>query len=325
MLDTVTCEGQIAVFEDPPGHTGILAGNWHVNPRMLRTPRMRAARRANDQRYQSTWGEYMLDAVTFEGQITVFEDPPGHTGILAGNWHVNPRMLGKPRLRAARYTNDQRHRSMWGEYMPDSVLFQGQNAVFRLPTSHTGFLAGIEPSDPRVLRKPGLRAARCTNDQCHRSMWGEYMPDPVTVEDQNAVFRLPTSHTGFLAGMNLRTHMCSESPGCKLQDAPMISAIRGYGGSICPIQFCFRVKTPHFDGLVRAPLPGPRISMATHICLESLLYSVSENTIKSGIRLILGSLHHFWSKRCDFCGVRHLLRSKFLIHWKALNNLYNCY
>ena len=43
-------------------------------------------------------------------------------------------MLGKPGLRAAKCTNDQRHRSMWGEYMPDSVLFEGQNAVFRLPT-----------------------------------------------------------------------------------------------------------------------------------------------------------------------------------------------
>jgi len=117
-------------------------------------------------------------------------------------------MLGKPRLRAARCANDQRHLSMWGEYMPDSVLFEGQNAVFGPPTSHTGILAGIEPADPRVLRKHGLRAARCTNDQRHLSMWGEYMPDPVccfvllvTVEDQNAVFRLPTSHTGFLAGI----------------------------------------------------------------------------------------------------------------------------
>jgi len=98
----------------------------------------------------------MLDTVTCEGQIAVFEDPPGYTRILAGNWHMNPRMLGKPRLRAARCANDQRHRSPWGEYMPDSVLFEGQNAVFRLPTSHTGFLAGIEVVDPHVLRKSGL-------------------------------------------------------------------------------------------------------------------------------------------------------------------------
>jgi len=130
MPDTVTCEGQIAVFEDPPGHTGILAGNWHVNPRMLGKPRLRAARCANDQRHRSLRGEYMLDTVTCEDQIAVFEDPPGHTRILAGNWHVNPRMLGKPRLRAARCANDQRHRSPWGEYMLDTVTFEGQIASF---------------------------------------------------------------------------------------------------------------------------------------------------------------------------------------------------
>jgi len=62
----------IAVFEHPPGHTGILAGNWHVSPRMLGKPRLRAARCANDQRHRSLWKEYMLDTVTFEGQITSF-------------------------------------------------------------------------------------------------------------------------------------------------------------------------------------------------------------------------------------------------------------
>ena len=111
MLDTVTFEGQITVFEDPPGHTGILAGNWHVNPYMLGKSRLRAARCANDQRHRSLWGEYMFDIVTFENQIAVFEDLPGHIEVLAGNWHVNPRMLGKPRLRAARCANNQRHRS----------------------------------------------------------------------------------------------------------------------------------------------------------------------------------------------------------------------
>ena len=85
--------------------------------------------------------------------------------------------------------------------MLDPVTVEDQNAVFRLPTSHTGFLAGIEPVDPRVLGKPGPRAARCANDQRHRSTWGESMIDPVTVEDQNAVFRLSTSHTGGLAGI----------------------------------------------------------------------------------------------------------------------------
>jgi len=180
---------------------------------MLGKPRLQAARCANDQRHQSPWEEYMLDIVTFEGQIAVFEDPPGHTGILAGNWYVNPRMLGKPRLRAARCTNDQRHQSMWGEYMPDSVTFEDQNAVFRLPTSHTGFLAGIEPVDPHVLGKPRPRAAKCTNDQRHRSTWGESKLDPVTVENQNAVFRLPPSHTGFLAGIEAVNPHVLRKPG----------------------------------------------------------------------------------------------------------------
>ena len=123
---------------------------------MLGKPRLQAARCANDQRHRSPWEEYMLDTVTFEGQIAMFEDPPGHTGILAGNWHVNPHMLGKPRLRAARCANDQCHRSPWGEYMLDTVTFEGQVSVFEDPPRHTGFLAGIKPVDPRVLIKPGL-------------------------------------------------------------------------------------------------------------------------------------------------------------------------
>jgi len=99
-----------------------------------------------------------------------------------------------------------------------------------------------------------------------------------------------------------------------------------YNSTLAPIdkiQYCLRVKTSHFDGLVRAPLTGPRISMAIHICLESPLYTVSENTIKSGIRFILGSLYRFWSKRCDFRSVRHLIRSRFFIHGKALKTLHN--
>jgi len=105
----------------------------------------------------------------------------------------------------------------------------------------------------------------------------------------------------------------------------MISSIRACGGRICPIQYCLRVKTPHFDGLVRAPLTGPRIIMATHMCLASPLHPVSENTIKSGIRFILGSLYRFWSKRCDFRSVRQLDRSRFFVHWKALKNLHKWY
>jgi len=72
--------------------------------------------------------------------------------------------------------------------MLDPVTVKDQNAVFRLPTSHTGVLAGIEPVDPHVLRKPGTRAARCANDQLHQSMWGAYMSDSVLFEGQNASF-----------------------------------------------------------------------------------------------------------------------------------------
>jgi len=159
-----------------------------VNPRMLGKPRLRAARCANDQRHQSMWGEYMPDSVTFEGQNAVFRLPTSHTWFLAGIEPVDPHVLGKPGLQAARCTNVQRHRSTWKESMLDPVTVKDQNAVFRLPTSHTGVLAGIEPVDPHVLRKPGTRAARCANDQLHQSMWGAYMSDSVLFEGQNASF-----------------------------------------------------------------------------------------------------------------------------------------
>jgi len=127
-------------------------------------------------------------SVLFEGQNVVFRLPTSHTGFLAGMRPVDPRVLGKPGLRAARCTNDQRHQSTWGEYMLNPVTVEDQNAVFRLPTSHTGFSAGIEPVDPHMLRKPGPRAARCTNDQFHRSTWVACMPHSVLFEGQNASF-----------------------------------------------------------------------------------------------------------------------------------------
>jgi len=72
--------------------------------------------------------------------------------------------------------------------MLDPVTVEDQNAVFRLPTSHTGVLTEIEPVDPHMLRKPGPQAARCTNDKLHQSTWEEYMPDSVLFEGQNASF-----------------------------------------------------------------------------------------------------------------------------------------
>jgi len=94
-----------------------------------------------------------------------FRLPTSHTRFLAGIRPVDPHVLRKFGPRTGTCTNDQRNWSTWGKYIPDSVLFEGQNAVLRLPTSHTGFLAGIRPVDPHVLGKPGLRAARCTSDQ----------------------------------------------------------------------------------------------------------------------------------------------------------------
>jgi len=118
------------------------------------------------------------------------------------------------------------------------------------------------------------------------------------------------------------THACSQSPDCELQDAPMISAIGARGESIYSTQSRVRAKSPHFDGLVHVLWTGLRICTANRIRPESPFHVVFENTIKSRIGCILSSLHHFWSKRCDFCDVRHLVRSKFLMDWNALNNLY---
>jgi len=128
--------------------------------------------------------------------------------------------------------------------------------------------------------------------------------------------RTPPGIPEFWREIGMCTHACSESPDFKLQDAPMISAIGARGESVCSTQSRSRAKSPHFDGLIHVLLTGLRISTANRICPESPFHVVFENTIKSKIRFILGSLHHFWLKRCNFCGVRHLLRSKFLMHWK---------
>ena len=101
-----------------------------------------------------------------------------------------------------------------------------------------------------------------------------------------------------------------------------------YNSALAPIdkiQCCLRVKTPHLDGLVRTPLTGPRISMSTHICLESPFYTVSKNTPKSGIRFSLGSLYRFWSKRCDFRSVEQPICSRLFLRWKVLKRLHNWY
>jgi len=79
----VTSEKQITVFEHPPPRAyRNFGGNVKCEPTHAR--KAQAAKCANDQRHWSTWGEYILDTVTFEGQITVFGHHPGHTGIFAG-------------------------------------------------------------------------------------------------------------------------------------------------------------------------------------------------------------------------------------------------
>jgi len=195
---------------------------------------------------------------------------------------------------------------------------------------------GSPPVTPDFWRELNLRTHMCSESpgcelqdapmisaiEAHR---GSLCSIQLRLRIKTPFFDSPPVTPGFWRELNLWTHVCSESPGRELQDAPMISSIGACGGRTCPIQCCLRVKTPHFDGLVRAPLTGPRISMATHICLESPLYPVSENTIKSGIRFILGSLYRFWLKRCDFRSVRHLDRSRFFVHRKALKNLHKCY
>ena len=110
---------------------------------MLANFKLQTASPTNDRRIRSTWAEYRLHTVTFEGQNSVFEPVLGHTGFLVGIGPVDPQMLGKPRLRAASFTNDQRIWSTWAEYSLHTVAFEGQNTVFEPVPGHTGVLTGI--------------------------------------------------------------------------------------------------------------------------------------------------------------------------------------
>ena len=106
-------------------------------------------------------------------------------------------------------------------------------------------------------------------------------------------FSHPLITLGFVQEWDTCTCLFSENPDCELQDAPIIRAIRGSDGCIYPVQSRLRVKTPHFDGLVRVSLMSLRIGTTTHICPESSTCTVFENTIKSEIGFILASLNHF--------------------------------
>ena len=100
--------------------------------------------------------------------------------------------------------------------------------------------------NPHMLGKPRLRAARCANDQRHRSPWESICSTQSRLRAKSPCLRTPPGIPGFWRELNLWTHVCSESPDCELQDTPMIGAIGACGGSICTIQCCLRVKTPFF-------------------------------------------------------------------------------
>ena len=65
---------------------------------MLANFKLQTASPTIDQHIQSTWAEYRLHAVTFEGQNTVFEPVLGHTGFWVGIGPVDSQMPGKTRL-----------------------------------------------------------------------------------------------------------------------------------------------------------------------------------------------------------------------------------
>jgi len=148
--------------------------------------------------------------------------------------------------------------------------------------------------------------------------WGCVCPILSRLGVKTLFFSHPPITLGFGQELDTCTYLFSENPDCELQDTPIIRAIRGSDGCIYKVQSRLGVKTHHFDGLVRVSL----MSLTTN---ESSTCTVFENTIKSEIGFILASLHHFLSNSCDFCSVRHLLCSWFLMLWKALNNLDNWY
>ena len=168
---------------------------------MLANFKLQTASPTNDRRIRSTWAEYRLHTVTFEGQNTVFEPVPGHTGFLVGIGPVDPQMFGKPRLQATSSTKDRRIQSTWAEYRLHIVAFEGQNTVFEPVPGHTGFLAGIGLVDPCMPGKPRLQTASSSKDQRIRSPWAKNRLHTVAFESQNAVFETAPGHTGFLAGI----------------------------------------------------------------------------------------------------------------------------
>jgi len=288
----------------------------YVNPRMLGKPRLQVTRCANDQHHRSPWEEYMFDTVTFEDQIAVFEDPPGQTGILAGNWYENPHCSESPdcelqdaqmisaigvcvgsicpiqwcsRVETPFFGSPPVTPGFWREFnlrthvcseSPGCELQDAQ--MISAIGAHGGSLYSIQsrlriktpffgspPVTPGFWREFNLWTYACSESpgcelqdvQMIRSI-GAHGGSLCSIQSRLRIktpfFGSPPVTPGFWRELNLCTHVCSESLGCELQDAPMISSIGECGGRICPIQCCLRVETPHFDGLVRVPLTGPR-------------------------------------------------------------------
>jgi len=173
-------------------------------------------------------------------------------------------MLGKHRLRATKCTNAQRHRSSWGEYMLDTVVFVGQIAVWGHPPGHTRIFAEIWQLNPVMIGKPRLQATKCANDQRNQSR-GESI---CSIRWRLRVKSPPPGIQEFWREINMWTHAYSENSGYELQDAPMLNAIGAREESICSIRSRLRAKSPHFDRLDHAPLTGLRISMASRISPE---------------------------------------------------------
>ena len=202
--------------------------------------------------------------------------------------------------------------------MLDMVKFEVQIAVFLPPPRSHWVLGGNLTGEPINV----WQAASCkinqwsTSWELIRAVYARFSHVWASKHPFSATFQ---SHWGL--GRNW-TRAPTYSPDCELQDTPIIRAIRGSDGCIYPVQSRLGVKTHHFDGFVRVSLMSLRIGRTTN---ESSTCTVFENTIKSEIEFILASLHHFWSNSCDFCSVRHLLCSWFLMLWKALNNLDNWY
>jgi len=83
-----------------------------------------------------------------------FWAPPWSQWNFGGKLTSEPRILGKPRLRAARCANDQRHQIPCGEYMFDTVTFEVQITSFWRAVPRTFDKVQDWYGKPHIFRKP---------------------------------------------------------------------------------------------------------------------------------------------------------------------------